>query len=240
MQPKPDVIFANATLTLSAQVAHLDTGLPAKDLTATLIVAGPNEFSKRTEMRADGSYLLGVTSLPARGVYSFRILLKEANGTTYSADTEFEAYPNLPVRIQPVDANADSFVGEPVTLAFRVVNATSLRPADGHEDLRIRMEHWSDDHSQMLGSEEAALTKTPEGQWRLEHTFKKQGMYHLKFASQAGGFTYDDVPILHTYASNPIADEGEDQGERKVPSTGPLALAGLAALAALLARRRLA
>lgn len=237
IQPRPDVVYANTTVTISAQVADNTTGAIARHLAATLLVGGPDNFTKRTEMRSDGSYLLGITALPSPGTYSFRILLKEEDGTTYNADTEMEAYPDLPVRIRSANAVEDTFVGEPASLTFQVVNATSLQPTESLADLRMRLEHWSDDHSAMLGATEVDLTHEGRGVWRLNHTFPERGMYHLKFASQAGGFTYDDVPILHTYASNPPPTGAEqDPPQREVPMPGLLGV--LAAMGVLLALRR--
>lgn len=241
LQPKPDVIFANTTVTISAQVADNMTGQIARNVTATMLVGGPDGFNKRTEMRFDAGtgYLIGVTALPARGNYSFRLLLKAPDGATHVAETELEAYPNLPVRIRAGDAAQDVFVGRPAGLTFQVVNTTTLQPSDAYDDLTIRYERWSDDHSAMLGVEDGTLTRVGPGLWQANHTFPERGMYHLKFASQAGGFTYADVPILHTYATAPPQADIEDAPSRSVPAPGlaPLAVAlGVAALVAL--RRR--
>lgn len=241
LQPKPDVIFANTTVTISAQVADNATGSLARNVTATMLVGGPNGFSKRSEMRYDSGYLLGVTALPHRGNYSFRLTLKEPGGATYLAETELEAYPDLPVRIRAADAAADVFVGQSASLTFQLVNATSLQPMDGFDDLSILYERWSDDHSAMLGLTEGNLSKVGKGLWRADHTFPERGMYHLKFASLAGGFTYADVPILHTYATAPPNVDLEDEPARNVdgPGLAPLVLAA-GAVALVVLRRRAA
>ena len=242
LQPKPDVVFANTTLTMTAQAYLADTGSRARNVTATLVVAGPNDFSKRSAMRADGEYFLAAVMLPHPGNYSARILLQEGE-TTYNADTEIIAYRDLPIRVRSVNDEADTYVDEPQTLLFETVNRTTLRPVEGYDDLTIRIEAWSDDHTQMKGVFEAPLTRDAEGRWAITHTFKEQGMYHLKFASRAGGFTYDDVPILHTYASTRIdpsagGNEGGEEGSRKVPLPGALLVVALACAALLAARRR--
>jgi hypothetical protein len=238
LQPKPDVIFANTTVTISAQVADNMTGALARNLTATMLVGGPEGFNKRSEMRYDAGYFLGVTALPHRGNYSFRLLLKEASGTTHVAETELEAYPDIAVRIRSADATEDVFVGQPASLTFQVVNATTLQPTDGYDDLKILYERWSDDHGAMLGVEEGSIAKIGKGLWQANHTFTERGMYHLKFASQAGGFTFADVPILHTYATAPPQPDIEEEPERSVPAPGLAPLAFALGIVALLALRR--
>jgi LPXTG-motif cell wall-anchored protein len=238
LQPRPDVVFANTTLSMTVQVYVTDTGSRARDVTASLVIGGPNEFSKRSDLRDDGTgYLVASVLLPYRGNYSARVLVKDAN-QTWNADTELEAYPDLPFRVRSGNAEQDVYVGEPASLTFEVVNRSTLRPHAAFGDMRVRMEHWNDEHTQMLGVEEATPASLGDGRFVLNHTFKARGMYHLKFASDAAGFTYADVPILHTYATAPIGGEEPAAGENNAPAPGlaPLLLAALAAL--VLARRR--
>lgn len=239
LQPKPDVVFANTTLSMTAQIYFTDTGSRARETSATLIVGGPNDFSKRTEMRDDGAgYLVAAMLLPHRGNYSARVLVKDAN-TTYNADTEIEAYPDLPFRIRAGNAEQDVYVGQKATVTFEMVNRTSLRPMDGPSDLRIRLEHWNEEHTALLGTEEAPLISLGGGRWQLDHTFPDRGMYHMKFASEAVGFTYADVPILHLYATNPpgVTDDG-DGGSNKTPAPGLAPTLALLAVAAFVLARR--
>lgn len=239
LQPQPDTIFANTTLTMSAQLAHSSTGASAKGAGVTLHVRGPNEFNRTMSLRDDGrGMLVGSVLLPARGNYTFGVEIKDANGT-YRDDTWLEAYPDLPIRIRSSDAEQDVYVGREATLEFNVVNRTTLRPVDNLTDLTLRLEHWDDAHTRLISEREVPLSTEGGGRWRITTTFDAAGMYHMQFASKAGGFTYSDVPILHTYATLPL-DEGLDQGQDRNPAPGPglaLLAAGLVAGATLLRRR---
>lgn len=239
LQPQPDVVFANTTLSMTLQIASNATGATARGVAATLLVGGPEEFNKRIDLREDrqGNQLIGAVLLPHRGNYSIGILLKDANDT-YRGTTDIEAYPDYPFRIRSADANQDVHINTPTTIRFEVVNRTTLRPSDPFPDLKLRVEHWSDDHTVLRDSADLPLQKDGEGYWKVTHSFPNVGMYHLKFASQAAGFTYTDVPILHLYATQPPnADVPADGLTNTVPAAGlGILVLGIAALA--LARRR--
>jgi len=238
LRPQPETVFANTTMTLSALVSKSDTGTPTREVTATVVIGGPNEYNRRSEMRDDRTGGLLVTSmvLPHRGNYSIRVLLKDPQNETHAADLEIEAYPNLPLRIRSGDAEQDVYTNESAKLSFEVVNSTTMLPTGQLvQDLRVQFEHWDDDHVTMYGVEEAEAKHLGDGRWEVEHTFRGRGMYHIKFASRSGGFTYSDVPVLHTYATaNPTPPK-----ENALPgaSVSAVALAALAA-ALVVARRR--
>lgn len=239
LQPTPSTVYANTTLGLTAQLADNATGAPARGVSAALVIGGPNEYNRRVTMNEDrrgSGYLIATVLLPYEGVYSIRLLLTDDQGT-YSADTDLEAYPDLPVRIRSADETEDAFVGQISTFTFEIVNKSSLKRVDGYEDVRVRLERWTDDHGQMLGSVDVTPTRVETGLWRVEHRFMEKGMYHMRFASQGGGFTYDDVPLLHLYAEMPPEEDGgEEPGDNTVPAPGLLPL--VAAPALLAARRR--
>jgi hypothetical protein len=76
------------------------------------------------------------------------------------------------------------------------------------------------------------------GLWTASYAFPTAGMYHLRFASQSGGFNYADIPILHLYVTDPTQGTASGGGTHKLPAPAlPLAL-GTLALAALALRRR--
>ncbi len=239
VSPQPEIVFANTTMTVSAIISRSDTGSPARDVTATFLVAGPDDLRKRTQMRDDRSGLLVASMLlPQRGVYSVRILVTDAN-STHNADMELEAYPDLPVRVHSADAEQDVFTNQSTKLLFEVVNRTRLTPdTENVTDLRVLFEHWDDNHVVMYGTEEIDGKHIGDGKWEFDHTFRGRGMYHIKFASRSGGFTYSDVPVLHLYATTKLAEPGTNQ----VPASSvpALALGVLAAAALVVARRRLA
>lgn len=50
------------------------------------------------------------------------------------------------------------------------------------------------------------LAAGPMSRQRTDHVFKATGTYHIRFASDAGGFNYADVPLLHVHATATTAD----------------------------------
>lgn len=235
-EPRPVPPFANATLSIIAQVSDVETGALLRNIPATTIIGGPGGFNERKTMQNDGmGFLLASAIPPAPGNYSARILLKDPKtNETHAGDVEFEVFPNLPFRIRPVDATADTYVGQRSTLAFEIVDPITLaRKPNAFDELDVRIEHWSEDHTIFLGAEEITPTQTTPGIWRIEHTFEDTGMYHLRFASDAGGFNYGDVPLLHVYATQAPVDETQS-----TPGAALGLALGALALAALALRRR--
>lgn len=236
-EPKPTPPFANHTTSLVVQVAEASTGMPVTRIPATVVVAGPGGFTKRDPMESDGTgYLVASMTLPLPGNYSARMLVQnERTNETFGADTEFEVFPDLPIRIRPVDQALDVVTGSRVPIAFEVVDPVTLARVDTLADLQVRLEHWSDDHVSFLGADEVAAQKTGTGLWRIEPVFKEPGMYHIRFASDGGGFTYAEVPLLHIYAITP---EAAGLPEKDAPSLGAGALLALVATLVLARRRR--
>lgn len=235
-EPRPTPPFANATVTMVAQVSLASTGSLVTNVVATALVGGPG-VSERKALQPDGSgYLVASLFLPEPGSHSARILIRNASSNeTFSADTEFEVFPDLPVRIRPMDVAQDVYVGELTPLAFEVVDPDTLERTGRLADLKVRVEHWSEDHKRSLGAEEATPRQTSPGVWRIDHRFAERGMYHLRFASDAGGFNYSEVPLLHVYAVNAPPAATDDPAKAPGPAVA-LVVGAVAALA--LVRRR--
>lgn len=233
---RPSPPFADTATSIVVQVSDSKTGTLQTRAPTTVLVAGPGEFSERKKMEPDGTgYMVASMVLPERGNYSARVFVQDDAGEQHAADTEFEVFPNIPFRIRPVDQTTDVIVGERAPLAFDVVDPVTLQ---GRElpDLRVRLEHWSEDHTKFLGSEETPTTKASPSVWRIEPVFNASGMYHIRFASSAGGFNYADVPLLHVYALSPAAAGLTDTED--TPAAGALLVLGALAAVALLLRRR--
>lgn len=233
---QPTTPFAENAISLVAQISDAATGTSQRNVPTSILVAGPGNFSERKTMESDGTgYMVASLAIPERGNYSVRIFVKDVvTNETHAADSEFEVFPNIPYRIRPVDQSADVITGQRVPLAFEIVDPISLAPKYV-ADLSVKLEHWSDDHTSFLGASDAPATRVANGVWRIEPIFAQTGMYHIRFASEAGGFNYGDVPLLHVYAISPLAASGE---EKESPGAGPLALLAMVGIAAILVRRR--
>lgn len=230
-QPRPSTPFVNDTVSFAVLVSDRTTGYNRPDVPATVLVGGPEGFNARKDLVADGTgWRVGSVAPPAAGTYSVRLLLVDPDtNETSSADTEIEVYPDLPFRVQPVDVAQDVYTGSITRLAFEIVDPISLTRIDPFSDLEVQVEHWTEDHTQMLDSHAAAPEKLGKGLWRIEERFEQAGMYHIRFKSVAAGFNYGDVPLLHVYATAPPPSESADT---PFPSVAlALVVVGLAALA---------
>lgn len=202
LSPSPETVYANATLTFSAQYADGKTGAAlSKHVPSSIQVGGPGAFHKTLELVDDGAgYQVASLTLPSPGNYTARLIV-EADGKQYTNDTDFRAYPDLPVRIAPADTAQDIVAGSRVPLVIETRDPITLQPHDIVKDLTVRVEHWSEDHKTMYAYEDMTANRTATGTWRFEYRFGEAGMYHMRFASTSGAFGYDDVPLLHLYAT---------------------------------------
>ena len=236
-EPRPTVPFANTSTSLVAQFADNNTGALLRNVPSSVLLSGPNDYAFRGPLNPDGTgYHVASTILPWPGNYTARVIIRdESTNQTYSADAQFEVFPDIPYRIRPVDLEADAIIGEITPLAFEIVDPDTFARKDVG-DLSIRVEHWSEDHTQFLGAEDAVATRLSPGIWRIEQVFKESGMYHIRFASSAGGFNYADVPLLHVYAQPPVDNGPDATRDTPWPTLGVAAL--VLVLALVLPRRR--
>lgn len=236
-EPKPSPPFAGQMISMVAQVSEASTGALARGTPTSVLVAGP-DFTERKPMENDGTgYLIASMTLPERGNYSVRILVTDPRtNETYAAQTEFEVYANIPYRIRPVDQVVDAYEGETSTLAFEVVDPISLEPKDV-TDLTLLMQHWTEDHTALLGEETKAGTKVGKGVFRYSYMFPDMGMYHMRFASDAGGFNYGETPPLHIYAISATDAAVAREDDKQTPAAPLAFLLVLAGVVALLRKR---
>lgn len=234
IDPRPAPLFQGASLSFTAILTDKTTGRIASNATAVLNVTAPSGATKATTLKPDQTgYLVGAMVLPESGNHTARLVVSGPDGV-HEGTTWLDVYPNLPWRILPGDASYDPYTGVRSTLEFRVINATTYEPDPRLPDLTLRLEHWSDDHRDLLDEQTIPLTHAGNGLWRTDYTFPKDGMYHMRFASEGGSFTYDDVPLLHMYATEPPEDAARN--DTPAPAAG-LALVALAGAALALARR---
>lgn len=232
LDPRPYPIYDGSALSLSAIATDTRTGRYATDVGMLVNVTAPNGASRTVTLRPDQTgYLVGALVVNEPGNHSARVLIHDSNGT-HAGETWFDVYPDLAWRIRPSNANYDAYANETGTLEFETIDSRTYLPAGGLADLTVRVEHWTDDHRTMLGADETPMEQTSPGLWRASYRFPGTGMYHMRFASVAGNFTFSDVPVLHV-----TAYEREDEGSQETPGASAL-LAGLAAAALLAYARR--
>ena len=235
VEPVPAPAYANTALTLRALFTKTETGTYATKLNASVDVTFPDGTNQSRPLEPDGSgYFIAYVVVREAGEHVARFRVQDADGT-YENGTSVTVYPDVGVRIRPADPDlSEPVVGDEYPLGVLVLDNVTGRPRDDLVDLRVDLQHWTDDHTTMLGSEEVALEKGDGGSWRVRHVFPQKGMYHLRFASSSGGFNYDDIPLLHVYANDPLP--GQVSQEKETP-LGPAAAVLALVLVALLRRR---
>lgn len=234
VQPKPDPMYANTGLSMTAIFSRAVDGTYAPTLPATLELEGPRGYQKSTRMEPDGSgYVVASLLVPTSGNYTAKITVNDS-GNAYSNQTQFFAYPDLPIRIQTEDPNQPdpSTNDSSFQIGIATVDNITLQRSDAITDLTLVLEHWSDDHKTLFGSTSMPMKHAGKGLWRAAYAFPTQGMFHLRFSSASGGFKPDDVPILHVYARDAPAKKSP------MPGVALFALATLAAAGITRKRRR--
>jgi hypothetical protein len=236
LNPNPYPIHEGSSVSLSALATDARSGRYATQVTMTIDVTDPSGNTRAVQLKPDGTgYLVGYVTLMEAGNHTAAIKLQDAEAT-HEGVTWIDVYPDLPVRIRPSNENFDAFAGVRATLAFEVVDARTYAPDTSLQDLRMRIEHWSDDHRTLLGEEELPMQRGSGSVWRTDYTFPAAGMFHMRFASDSGSFTYPDVPLLHVYATEAPPQETAKETPGPHALLAPL-LVALALVAARSARR---
>lgn len=232
VEPYPSPMFANSALTMRAVFSK--NGSYATGLTVDMELTGP-VGTARKPMEPDGTgYFVASVAVTWPGVYDAKVTVKDDAGS-YENRTNFYVYPDASVRVRPGDqAQPDPYSNQTYPLKFEVVDNQTMRPTDKITDLSVRIEHWTDDHGQMLGQEDKRLERLGLGMWGDDHVFREKGMYHMRFLSRSGGFNYADTPILHVYANDPPPGTGG----KDAPFAGVAGLVAAVLVSVLLARRR--
>lgn len=233
VSPTTSPIFANEGFALQVSVSDRSGEFVAQDVQLTVVAPDGNVTPLAGRRNVEGTVEAPLL-LTQRGNHTLVASLRDANGT-HEGRTWLDVYPDLPLRIIPLDQSQDIVPGELVGLAVLAVDPKTEKPYP-LEDLRGTVELWNTDHSVMLQQDNVTFQKTEiAGAWKMEHRFPEMGMYHMRFASESGGFGVDDLPLLHTYAT-PAPDSSGPGATRPTPATPMIALFALAFLA--LARRR--
>lgn len=230
---QPEDVFAQTSLTFTAQLARRSDGSLVTTLPGTISLAGPDGWTKTLEMQSDNTgFLVASAVLPAPGNYSVTFGTRDEGGS-YQNGSTIQAYPNLPFRIRAVDPGQDILAGARTSIALETLDPVTLDRVNAFDDLQIDVERWSDDHSTKYSQETVDARHAGVGLWKIDYVFDQPSMFHLRFASRSGGFNMTDVPIMHLYATQPSS-----AATAKSPGAGFVGVSVAAVAAALVARRR--
>ena len=231
VEPSSNPIYARDVAQL-AITAYGDDGRPAR-VEPQLNVTLPNgtTYTMRTSTLTPG-YATAVFRPPVRGNYTLLIDVTDANGT-YNGTTSIDVYPDLGFALIPIDPYLDVTTNTPTTVRFQTVDPDTNFPNTTLKDITIRIQHWSDDHTTLTNTTELPLRSEGASTWALDFAFPERGMYHMGFRSDSGNIPYEDIPILHTFATDPVVSPSVE-----TPAPGTLlVLSLLAGLALTLTRR---
>ncbi len=166
-------------------------------------------------------------TLPTPGPWNATLTI-EGPAQHASGSVLLDVYPAVGYRIKPFTPGLDAYQGDPTTLEFNLVwyDTVKAQRGDVPHDLVMRMEHWSDNHTQLLGEHELPMTLTSRYTYAVTYDFPESGMYHLRFKSDQ--FGYNDFPVQHIYAIATAATTGPNYVRAfLVAATGTVALVGI-------------
>lgn len=234
LEPTSNPLYANMGVQFGI-TAYAQDGRPAKVSPEFWVILpdGTRKDTKPTSLTQ--GYSTASLALTQRGNHTAVVRVTDGNGT-HEGNSTFEVYPDLPIRIVPLDADQDITVNETTRLTFVTIHSVTLKPVQLFDDLAVRIQRWTDDHERIVGETETELTSLSNGSWATDATMNATGMYHLAFASETGNFSYGDVPLLHTYAAPDFGGATSDAPARAPGVAAPALLLALAGTA-LMARR---
>lgn len=227
LTPSASPVFTLSLLEIGVQVYTKEYAV--SDAPVQLTINGSDGKMRTLPQQAgDGGTRTASTYFQDPGNYTLEATVTDANGT-HTGTTWLDVYPRLGFRIVPLNADQDFVAGSSATVPVLVVYDEP--PKLEVTDLEGTLELWTPDHSRILRSDDVTFTRDAEAVWGADYDFPEIGMYHMRFESQSGNFTREDVPLLHTYAVE--APAGSE-------TPFPVALLLLAALAAaiLLQKRK--
>lgn len=232
VEPSSNPIYARDPVQLAITTYGPD-GRPAR-AEPHLNVTLPNgtTLPLRTTTLTPG-YSSAIFQPPTRGNHTILIDLADANGT-YRGTTNIDVYPDLGFAIVPIDPNLDVTRGVRTAIRFQTIDPASNFPNMTAKDLTIRVQHWNDNHTLLTNTTERALRPEGASTWVFDFDFPERGMYHMAFRSDSANVTYEDIPILHTFATDPLPPV--ETADTPAPSL-VLMLMLLAGLALALSRR---
>lgn len=182
----------------ATRISHAWTGPEAATFNGTLRHAANSTW--------EGSW-----QFPSAGTWNATFTFD--NGAKREAATlTLSVYKDIGFRITPVNEELDAFVGNVTPLDFKLVwyDNERAQTSQGPSRLLLTLERWTDDHSQMLGSEKIILQRTRDHTWATDVTFREPGMRHMRFTSSL--FEADEVPTLHIFVQEADASASADLG----------------------------
>lgn len=202
IEPSSSAIYARGPVQL-AITTYGEDGRPARaDPQLNVTLPNGTTLPLRTTTLTPG-YSSAVLQPPTRGNYTILIGIDDANGT-HKGTTNIDVYPNIGLAIIPIDPNLDVTTNLSTSVRFQTVDPATNFPNTTAKDLTIRIQHWNDDHTQLTNTTERQLRSEGASTWVLDFDFPERGMYHMSFRSDTGNFTYEDIPLLHTFATDPL------------------------------------
>lgn len=206
VEPSSNPIYSGDVLQL-AITAYGTDGRAAK-VEPHLNVTLPNgtTFSMRTTTLTPG-YSTAVFQPPTRGNYTILIGLTDANGT-HNGTTNIDVYPDLGFALVPLDPSVDVTTNTSQTVRFQTIDPETSFPDTRLKDIIVRIQHWNDNHTALTNTIELPLQPEGASTWALSFRFPDRGMYHMAFRSDSGNITYEDIPLLHTFATDPVPAAG--------------------------------
>jgi len=228
--PAPSPMYATHEINWSVQFSPMDSKPTGNR--STSLTFNDTEGWSRTILLGETDPWNAAASLtfPHPGNFTANLTIRD-DTTSGSNVTTFHVYPDLAIRLVPADPALDARTNRTTSIHMMTTDRDGSPTRAAFSTLDARAEHWDQAHTLMYGAELVPMKRVNDTTWELDYRFNESGMFHLRFASTEGGFTFDDVPLMHLYPIEP------DPPQNALPAPTLVMVVAVITLASLLRRR---
>ena len=229
IDPQPQPLYANESTTFTLYVTSRLNGSYVTQFENIHLTLQDNDTIVEVPLEATpNDTLVGTMSFPHKGNYT--TTLRISDGVRHGENTTWmNVYHDYGFIVVPVDDFVDPIRNETTTFHIQTIDPETKERKRVANDMRFKIEHWDNAHTPVLRTYEVELEPQDDGTFKFEDVFTDLGQYHMYVASDSAGLDYDDVPMLHVFANDPLPED-EGNGIPLAPWAILVAL-GLAALA---------
>lgn len=210
IDPQPQPLYANETTTFTVYVTSRGNGTYVTQFSEIHLTLEDNGTSLDVDLKpTENDTLEGTITFPHRGNYTTTLKIREGDRHVQNT-TWMDVFHDYGYLVVPVDDFVDPIVNETTVFHIQTIDPSTKERKSVATDMRVRVDHWDNAHTRVLRSFNVELAPQPDGTFRFEHVFDQTGQYHMYVASNSAGLDYDDVPMLHVFANEPLPEDKEN------------------------------
>lgn len=232
IDPQPQPLYANETTTFTVYVTSRTNGSYVTQFESIRLTLKSGDTILEVPLQPTANETLtGDITFPHRGNYTTMLSLDDGVRQGRNV-TWMEVFRDYGYIIAPVDDFVDPIVNETTIFHVQTIDPVTKARKSVATDMRIQVDHWDNAHTRVIRSFMVDLTPQPDGTFRFETRFDQVGQYHMYVMSDSAGLDYGDVPMLHVFANDPIADE-----KKGIPLAAPLLSLAIASAIVIFRKR---